>query len=404
MDSVKGKKIDNFIQNYTGTTRTGYRSSIYQFLNYKFKFSRERRNPTPEERTHYEEMAEIYLSSGEINVLKDLRGFKDWMFSDKRPPHSISQNIANVRVWLEHYGFEMSAKEVRELKKYLPRQRTAVTREDEVTGETIRTLLSHANPTLRAIILLMYSSGIRIGELVKLHLDDIDMEKNTIYISDLISKNRESRITFFTDEAKDALQIYLKERDRVMARAAKCTKQFGHIYRGGDEIFAGATSTIRQAFSKTLKRAAFYRADPRTGRGTIHPHILRKYFISTMKLQGCPDDVVEALAGHSGYLSTAYRRYPDSALREQYNKYSAALTIRDYGYERRKQLEDQVGTISDRHAILEQENTVLREKVIQLELLQHQIMTALQSDPQFKDKMIIGKENKRVIISTKTIV
>jgi integrase len=353
------KPIAGFLENFKGPTLFGYRSAIFQFLDYKFGYARRGKDSTPQEREQYEEMAKKYLQ-GEIALLRDLKGFKDHMFEQKRPPHSISQNMACIRVWLEHYDHSLTSKELRDLKKYLPKQRSGVTREDEVTPETIKLILAHSNPKVRAMVLLLLSSGIRIGELVKLTLDDINFERNTLYISDLISKTGESRITFFTDEAKEAIEYYLKDREKGIDRAEQRATRIGKKYTRRDGLFPFTTDNMRGIFNTALKNAGLKKTDQRTGRNTIHPHAFRKCFISWLKLAGCPEDIVEGLAGHQGYLSVAYRRYSESQLRTQYQKYSHSLTIGDYGYERRKQLEERVGGQADRILALERELATLK--------------------------------------------
>lgn len=49
--------INDFLSGYSGATRLGYRSSIFQFLDYKFGFTRKAKDSTPEERVLYEKMA-----------------------------------------------------------------------------------------------------------------------------------------------------------------------------------------------------------------------------------------------------------------------------------------------------------------------------------------------------------
>lgn len=356
---ISGSPIADFLLGFKGTTLYGYRSSIFQFLDFKFGNIRNGKDSTPEEREQYEEAARSYLN-GDIELLRDLKGFKDHMFDLKRPPHSISQNITCVRIWLEHYDHILTSKELRDLKKYMPRQRNGVTREDEITPDIIRLILAHSNPKVKAMVLLLLSSGIRIGELVKLTPEDIDFNKNTIYISDLISKTGETRITFFTDEAKEALKFYLKDREECIVRAEDRAGRLGKKYTRKDEVFPFTTGNMRGVFNTALDNSGLKKTDRRTGRNTIHPHGLRKCFISWLKLAGCPEDIVESLAGHQGYLSVAYRRYGEGQLREQYQKYSHVLTIEDYGYEKRKQLEERVGGQADRILALERELNSLK--------------------------------------------
>ncbi|MGB7788217.1 tyrosine-type recombinase/integrase [Methanoregula sp.] len=341
-------------------TRLGYRSSIFQFLDGRYGCVRKGKDSTPDEQEQYEDYAAEYLE-GDVRPLNDLQQYKDYLHSIQRPPHSISQNVTCVRIWLENYDHSLNSKELRELKKHMPKQRGGVTREDEITQDTMRLILNHTGDVrLKTAILIMMSSGIRIGELVKLQINDINLQTRTIYISDLVAKNKERRLTFYTEETGDALKQYLKERDRYMENAVKMSPRIGATYRTErHELFPVTTSTLRTAFISVLKRAGIHNVDQRTGRTTIHPHSLRKYFMNTLKYAGCHQDIVEDLSGHEGYLSSSYRRYTEQQLREMYEKYANVLTIGDYGFEVRKELTARVDSQTNKVLALEKENTEL---------------------------------------------
>jgi hypothetical protein len=86
------------------------------------------------------------------------------------------------------------------------------------------------------------------------------------------------------------------------------------------------------AWHNALKKSGHYSKDKSTGRIQIHPHMLRKYFLS--QFTGDNTKHGEELAGHSGYLTDAYRRIPRAELAEEYRKVEPRLTILapdDYG-------------------------------------------------------------------------
>ncbi len=370
--TIGGKSVITIRGGFKGTTKLGYRSSIFQFLDGRYGNVRKSKDSTPEDRIRYEELATAYFE-GEVNPLEDLKAYKDYLSEIKRPPHSISQNIACVKIWMEHYDHTLNSKEVRELKKYMPTQRAGVTREDEITPDIVRLILAHSGDVrLRAAILLMLSSGIRIGELLKLTENDIKMDINIIYISDLISKSGESRITFFTDEAKEALQQYLDGRPSIMDRAVKRSSRIMKLYDLNQKtIFPITTAAIRKSLISALKRAGIYHQDMRTSRTTIHPHSFRKYFSSTLKMAGCPDEVVEELMGHRAGLAASYRRFGESQLRKKYEDFRHVVTIGDYGFEVRQELKKRVDSQADKVLALQRENTLLQERLQQVEDLQN---------------------------------
>jgi integrase len=354
----------------TRATQLGYRAAVYAFLDHRYGNVRKKKDSTPEEREQYEKLAAKYLK-GKVNPLVDLKGYKNYLTSLKRPPHSISQGVTCVRIWLEHYEHGLNSKDMRELKKHLPSQRTGVTREGELSPEIIRSILAHTGDTrLRAAILVMTTSGIRVGELSGLTSRDVDLPKNTIHISDLVAKGGIQRTTFITDEAKEALAEYIKDRVGYINRAKRLTPNLKKQYRESEKLFPMTDKTIRNGLNGALKRAGLYETDSRTNRTTVHPHSFRKYFSSTLKLAGMPEDITEVLMGHSTQLSTAYRVYSDRQLKEKYDQYSHVLNIGDFGYGVRQELKSRMNGQDEEIKQLRREKEELKERLVMVEQAQ----------------------------------
>ena len=68
---------------------------------------------------------------------------------------------------------------------------------------------SISNPKHKAEIALLYSSGMRVSELCRLHCNDIIRSRNTIYISR--TKNRSDRYAILSDKAYDDLVSYVRQ-------------------------------------------------------------------------------------------------------------------------------------------------------------------------------------------------
>jgi len=77
---------------------------------------------------------------------------------------------------------------------------------------------------------------------------------------------------------------------------------------------------------RALKKAGLEKRDDGTKRRTMRIHMLRKWFMSQLKLV-LPETVVEAFAGHTGYLDEAYRRYTCNQLAELYKKGESFVSI-----------------------------------------------------------------------------
>lgn len=133
-------------------------------------------------------------------------------------------------------------------------------------------------------------------------------------------------------EAKEAILEWLKVRDAYIKSAQN--KNNGLIEQGlsqpkaddGNKLFPFSDTVFGQIWENALKRADLLSIDSDTNRKQLRIHQLRKFFRSQLAL-GCPVDIVEALMGHEGYLTEAYRRYTKAQMAEYYLKNEHYITI-----------------------------------------------------------------------------
>lgn len=76
-------------------------------------------------------------------------------------------------------------------------------------NEVKRLFLSTENLKHRALLMLTYSSGLRVSEVVKLRLDDLNQERKTVRVRQ--GKGRKDRLTVLSDQALAVLQQYTRE-------------------------------------------------------------------------------------------------------------------------------------------------------------------------------------------------
>lgn len=404
LDGTKDKDGNDLTTGFKGATKLGYRAAIYAFLDSKYGSVRKKKDSTPQEREQYERLAAKVMKSKFVPLV-ELKKYKDYLIERKRPPHSISQGVTCVRIWFEHYDHGLSSKDIRELKKHMPTQRHGVTREGELNTEIIQNILSHTGDIrLKAAILLSLSTGLRIGEICKLTPADIDTNKNLIYVSDLASKTGMDRRVFFTDEAKEALSIYMAERDAYIERAKTLTPRLKQEHKESKMIFPVTEAALRDSLISALKRAKLYEVDPRTNRTNIHFHSFRKYFSSTLKLAGMPEDLVEYFMGHANGLSMAYRTYSTSQLLEQYKKFDFSLHV-DYSFTVQKELRSQVEEHNGIIKSLERERDELKERLAQVEARERereQIKSI--ADIAISDKKLDAMINKKIEIKMNAMI
>ncbi|MCO6414473.1 MAG: site-specific tyrosine recombinase XerD [Thiogranum sp.] len=140
----------------------------------------------------------------------------------------------------------------------------------------------------RAMLELLYASGLRVSELVTLGVDQINLNHGVVQV---VGKGGKERLVPVGDEAISQLRRYLGE-----ARAA--------LLRGkaSDRLFVSRKvgSITRQAFWYRIREYAL-----RAGiRGHLSPHTLRHAFATHLVNHGADLRVVQMLLGHSDLSTT----------------------------------------------------------------------------------------------------
>ena len=154
-----------------------------------------------------------------------------------------------------------------------------------------------------AMILALKSSGMRVGELVKLTRTDLDYERQGAWVT---GKGRKTRFVAFDDEAWAAIETYLRLRqDETLMRPLAQHPLFCRHDRGAgaDTRLPLTARTVQHLFKQLAEQADIAR------RFNISPHSLRHYFANgLLEFTGNLALVQEAL-GHQDPRTT--RRYTD---------------------------------------------------------------------------------------------
>lgn len=165
----------------------------------------------------------------------------------------------------------------------------------------------------RAMVLLLLRTGMRIGELLRTRVSDVNTEDQKILIYEG-EKNHLGRVVYFSDDAKVALQAWLKKRDRRMELLF-----YGN--KGGALCYQAA----RVMFVKYLEKA-----------GLSHKgytlHCLRHTYATDLLNARLPMECLEKLLGHSRLSVTQrYAFLTDKTKEEEYFKAMAIIERREKG-------------------------------------------------------------------------
>ncbi len=154
----------------------------------------------------------------------------------------------------------------------------------------------------RAILETLYSTGIRVSELVGLNMDHIDQIGGVIKV---YGKGKKERIVPIGERALQAIRDYLKKRRPV----AKDTKALFFNKNGGRLT----DRSIRRIINKYITKASIQQK--------ISPHTLRHSFATHMLDHGADLRSVQELLGHANLSTTQiYTHITTERLKSAYQK------------------------------------------------------------------------------------
>ncbi|MCW8924807.1 MAG: site-specific tyrosine recombinase XerD, partial [Xanthomonadales bacterium] len=140
----------------------------------------------------------------------------------------------------------------------------------------------------KAMLEVMYATGLRVSELVNLELANLNLNQGVIRV---IGKGQKERLVPIGDEAHESLRVYLAESRVEMLKGATTTSVFVTTRKAG---------MTRQAFWYMVRRYA-----ARCGIGQkLSPHMLRHSFATHLLNHGADLRVVQLLLGHSDLSTT----------------------------------------------------------------------------------------------------
>lgn len=140
----------------------------------------------------------------------------------------------------------------------------------------------------RAMLELMYATGLRVSELVNIELVNVNLNQGVIRI---IGKGQKERLVPIGDEAHDSLKIYLAHGRPELLKGVQTESVF---------VTTRKSAMTRQAFWYLVRRHAM-----RCGISQkLSPHMLRHSFATHLLNHGADLRVVQLLLGHSDLSTT----------------------------------------------------------------------------------------------------
>jgi len=157
----------------------------------------------------------------------------------------------------------------------------------------------------RAILETLYSTGIRVSELVALNMEDIDFLGEVVHVR---GKGKKERITPIGASALQTIQHYMEFRNKRAQNNSNFDAKVLFVNKHGRRL---STRSVRRKMDKYLKMAGL---DP-----AISPHTLRHSFATHMLNNGADLRSVQELLGHQSLSTTqVYTHLTTTRLKEVY--------------------------------------------------------------------------------------
>lgn len=254
---------------------------------------------------------ENYFKNTKLNSISEnhIRNYLKHLKNNNNDNRTINHNISTLRSF---YKFLLIEKEIKNNPmEYIEMPKTKKSLPKTLTLEEIDKLLdikltddfSFRN---KAMLELMYSSGLRVSELVNVKIHDIDVSSCIIRI---MGKGAKERIVPIGDYAINYITIYLKDHRNNLIK--KELNDYLFLNNHGNKM-------TRQGYFKIIKQLA----REQNIKTDFSPHTLRHSFATHLLNGGADLRSIQEMLGHESISTTQiYTHVSKEKIKENYNNY-----------------------------------------------------------------------------------
>jgi len=265
----------------------------------------------------FEWSTDIHVEHINLKLIED---FKYYLHFLKKPDGSpalgaLSKNHHLIAIrcflnWCISQGVSTLSPSLIYLSKTKPKEAVFLNRTEfeklfnSINGGGIRV---HRN---RAVIWTLFSTGLRVSELVKLDRNDIDLETRQFKV---IGKGSKPRVVFLSAKAVEYLRIYLEKRNDNFPALFINYKAYKVNFNNPEKRRFGRAACQRM-IKAVAKKAGFEKR--------ITPHSLRHSLATELLVNGADIRSVQEILGHSNITSTMiYTHVVNSRLKDIHEKF-----------------------------------------------------------------------------------
>lgn len=233
-----------------------------------------------------------FLKKEDVDTVDELiiKNYLAYLYTSKRSKKTVARRISSIKSYYKFLDkkFNINCDFTKNIKtpkkdKLLPQL---------IYKDELQKILEYS-PTgdfkyrNKAIINLLYSSGIRVSELCDITLSSINLENRFLIVT---GKGNKTRICPFSNNCKEILENYLINERKNIAKNDCC-----HLFvnRFGNKITTRAIEMIINDVSVKL-----------FGNKKLHPHLFRHTYATNLLNNGADLRVVQELLGHSSLMTT----------------------------------------------------------------------------------------------------
>ena len=253
-----------------------------------------------------------YINKKNLNInnikRKDIMEYTKYLREQQLSTSSINHNISVLRTFYKFLVLSnrfvtdpMEYLEVPKLRKTLPK----VLSIDEVKKLLDIDLVDKYSYRNKAMLELMYATGLRVSELINLKLNDIDLDSDLIRT---LGKGSKERIIPIGDYAIYYLKKYILEYRKELL---KTNTDYIFLNNHGKKL-------SRQSFYKLVKELAI----KKNIKTEFSPHTLRHSFATHLLDRGADIVSIKEMLGHSALSTTQiYTHISNQKLKDEYTKF-----------------------------------------------------------------------------------